>query len=317
MNSVKTLATSRLHPPSRLGGILKRRRERLGLSKRAAARRIGISPSYLVALEQGFNPSTGRAPVPSPLILAAIARTIDVELGTLLEASGAPALQSGHLLLYQSGPGLHSPLESARRLFAGRVDTWIEVVDPRRADNESQPKDVLVRKRQPLGRARSASLVIETPRALATLTSGYPKARRSSLTSRFGIIFGGSSALLRSMENPTTLLESETTWEHDVAAEFRAAVGSEPAANLCVYREADVQELATRLDPLATVLRLIRTHPHVAVVEESGAFTIGPAAIERILAPVRPAGISSETWESLAAAASIGLARQTTPKVRG
>jgi transcriptional regulator with XRE-family HTH domain len=297
--------------PSRLGGILRRRREQLGLSMREAARRIGISPSYLVALEHGRNPSTGRAPVPSPPILAAIGRVLDIELATLLDASGAPTSPSAHLLLYQTGTGHQSPLEAARRLFAGQVDAWIEIVDPRRSDDaESPPDDVLVRKRRPVISARSRSRVFDTPRALAALSDVLAETPRSSPRPRLGIIFGANSAVLRSIENPPALLESETTWEHDAAAEFRAALGVEPAANVCVYREADIQELAARLDPLATVLSLVQTHPHVAVQDGSGALTAGPAAIETILAAARPAGVSSETWESLARAAALGLVRE-------
>src|SRR5919197_6535256 len=98
-----TTSAPRPAPPSGLGGILRRPREQLGLSTREAARRIGISPSYLVALEQGRNPSTGRPPVPSPPILAAIGRVLEIELATLLDASGVPTSTSSHLLLYQTG----------------------------------------------------------------------------------------------------------------------------------------------------------------------------------------------------------------------
>jgi transcriptional regulator with XRE-family HTH domain len=298
-------------PPSRLGGILRRRREQLDLSMREAARRIGISPSYLVALEQGRNPSTGRAPVPSPPILAAIGRAFDIELATLLDASGAPTPSSAHLLLYQTGTGHHSPLEAARRLFAGQVDAWIEIVDPRGSDDaRSLPADILVRRRRPLISARSGSPVFETPRALAALSDVLAEAPRLDPRPRIGIVFGANSAVLRSIENPPALLESEATWEHDVGVEFRAALGVEPAANVCVYREADIQELDPRLDPLPTVLSLIQTHPHVAVQDNSGAVTTGPAAIETILAAARPAGVSSETWESLARAAAVGLVRE-------
>ena len=295
--------------PSRLGGILRRRREQLGLSMREAARRIGISPSYLVALEQGRNPSTGRAPVPSAPILAAIGRALDIELATLLDASGAPVSSSTHLLLYQTGTGHQSPLEAARRLFAGQVDAWIEIVDPRSSDDaESPPDDVLVRTRRPLISARSR--VFGTSRALRALSDVLAEVPRSSSRPRLGIIFGANSAVLRSIENPPALLESEPTWEHDAGAEFRAALGVEPSANVCVYREADIQELAARLDPLSTVLSLIQAHPHVAVQDGSGAVTSGPAAIETILVAAHPAGVSSETWESLARAAAVGLARE-------
>jgi transcriptional regulator with XRE-family HTH domain len=311
MNEMKAARTTHHQSPSRLGGILRRRREQLGLSMREAARRIGISPSYLVALEQGRNPSTGRAPVPSPPILAAIGRVLDIELATLLDASGAPTSRSAHLLLYQTGDRHQPPLEAARRLFAGQVDAWIETVDPRSPDDvDSPPDDVLVRNRWPLGRTRSGPRVFETARALGALSNVLAEAPRSTPPPRLGVIFGASSAVLRSIENPTALLESETTWEHDVGAEFQTALGVEPTANVCVYRETDIQELAARLDPLATVLSLIQAHPHVAV-QDGGDVTAGPAAIETILAAARPAGVSSETWESLARAAAVGLARET------
>jgi hypothetical protein len=151
--------------------------------------------------------------------------------------------------------------------------------------------------------------VFEASRPVAALADVLAEAPRPSPSRRLGVILGANSAVLRSIENPHALLESEATWEDDVGAAFRAALGVEPAANVCVYREADIQELAARLDPLATVLSLIRTHPHVAVQEQSGAVTTGPAAIETILAAARPGGVSSPTWESLARAAAVGLAR--------
>ncbi len=276
---------------------------------RETARRIGISPSYLVALEQGRNPSTGRAPVASPPILAAIGRVLEIELATLLDASGAATSPSAHLLLYLTGAGNPSPLDAARRLFAGQVDAWMEIVDPRRSDGtESPPVDVLLRKRGPLSLAASEAPVFETAPVLAALSDVLADAPRSR-PPRLGIIFGANSAVLRSVENPQALLESETTWEHDVAAEFQAALGIEPAANICVYRDTDIQELAARLDPLATLLNLIQAHPQVAVQDTNGALSTGPAAIETILSAVRPAGVSGETWESLAHAAAVGIAR--------
>lgn len=295
--------------PSELGGILRRRREQHGLSMRETARRMGISPSYLAALEQGRNPSTGRAPMPSPPILAAIGRVLGIELASLLAVSGAPTSPSAHLLLYQTGTGHRSPLETARHFFCGQVDAWIEIVDSRRPDNaESPPDDVLVRTRRALISARSDAPIFETTRALAALSEILAEVPSTSPRPRLGIIFGADSAVLRSIENPAALLESERTWEHDAAAQFRATLGVDPAANVCVYREADIQELSARLDPLATVLCLIQTHPHVAVQEMSGAVTTGTAAIETILAPARPYGVSSETWQSLARAAAVGLA---------
>jgi transcriptional regulator with XRE-family HTH domain len=294
--------------PSPLGGLLRRRREQLGLSMREVARRIDISPSYLLALEHGRNPSTGRPPVPSPPILAAIGRVLGLELTTLLDASGAPTSPSRHLLLFQTGAGHQSPLDAARQLFAGQVDVWIEMVDPRRSNDAEAADDVLVRHRWPLSRAGS-EVLFEPASSLRTLSDVLAGAPRSAPQSRLGVVFGASSNLLRSIENRPALLESETTWEHDVRAEFRATLGVEPEANICVYREADLQELAEHLDPLATLVSLVQAHPLVAVQDGRGV-TIGPAAIEAILAGARPAGVSSETWRSLTRAAAVGLARE-------
>jgi transcriptional regulator with XRE-family HTH domain len=261
-----------------MGGIVRRRRNQLGLSTREAARRIGISPSYLVALEQGRNPSTGRPPVPSPKILVAIGRVLEIEMGSLLDAVGAAPSPSVHLLLYQTGSGHESPVEAARQLFADRVDVWVE--------------------------AHAHGLL-----GTEGLAGILERAPRSGPQRRLGMVFGDNSTLLRSMEHPLALIESEETWEHDVADACEHALGVVPAANVCVYREADLQELAVRLDPLAAALKLIETHPHVAVQEPDGRVTTGPAAVERILIAARPAGVSSDTWDSLTRAAAAGLAR--------
>jgi transcriptional regulator with XRE-family HTH domain len=260
-----------------LGGIIRRRRDQHGLSMRETARRIGISPSYLVALEQGRNPSTGRPPVPSPRILVALGQVLDIELASLLDTVAAAPSPSVHLLLYQTGAAHESPVAAARQLFAGRVDVWIEA---------------------------GAHGLLSTE-GLAGILERAP---RSAPERRLGMVFGDSSTLLRSMEDPLALIESEATWEDDVADACRHALGVVPAANVCVYREADLQELAVRLDPLAAALELIRTHPHVAVQEPGERVTTGPAAVERILTAVRPAGVSSATWESLSRAAAAGLA---------
>ncbi len=288
--------------------MVRRRRDQLGLSTREAARRIGISPSYLVALERGRNPSTGRAPEPSPTILMSIGQVLGIERAALLDAVGAAPSGSAHLLLYQTGSAHHSPIEAARQLFGDRVDAWIEVIDPRAGD-DATPDDVLVRAIGPLGSPPSEPRVHDGPRVLAALAEILAQAAGAIGGRRLGLVFGANSALLRSVENPLAVLESEATWELDVAEACRHALAAAPAANVCVYREADLQELAARLDPLAAVLGLIQAHPGVAVQEAHGQLTTGPAAVEAILTAARPAGISSGTWDSLVRAAAVGLAR--------
>ncbi len=303
-------------PPSDLGAIVRRRREQARLSLREAARRIGISSSYLMAIEKGRNPTTGRAPTPSPRILAAITRVLDVDMATLLAASGAAAPDSVHLLLYQTGPAPCSPIKAARAVFAGRVDAWIEIVDPDGARGDlPRPNDVVVSSRAPLGPVTAGS-VFEMPRVLDHLSDVLAGAARSSPPPRLGIIFGAHSRTLRSVDNPGSMIACERTWESDVGALCRATLGDAPAANVCVYREADLQELAPRLDPLGAVVDLLETHPLVAVEDGQGHVTTGPAAIEAILTGARPSGVSAKTWETLARAAAAGLAagvRRSTP----
>lgn len=109
----------------------------------------------------------------------------------------------------------------------------------------------------------------------------------------------------------TTVLESEGTWEDDLAAGLSAAAGAPPVVNLCVYREADLEEMAgSGLDPLAAVVGLLRTHASVVVASRGETLITGTPAIERILAPMRPAGVSTDTWESIARATAVGLARE-------
>ena len=164
-------------PSSQLGVLIRHRRDQLTLPIREVARRVGISSSYLVALEQGRNPSTGRPPVPSPPVLAAIGRALDVDLSVLLELVGVPTKRSPHQLLYQLGERQRSPLEAARRLFAGHVDVWFEVTDPRGDDDgRAMPDDVIARQRGPLGaadRGRQPFRLADPRRRSPTFSGGH------------------------------------------------------------------------------------------------------------------------------------------------
>ena len=195
-------------------------------------------------------------------------------------------------------------------MFAGEVDAWIEITDPRHdADGQEVPEDVITRQRGPLGSADPAANRRGSPTLVDAVADVLTRTPDIRARGRLGIVFGANSALLRATDNPQALLDSETTWERDLSACCHPVLGGEPAANVCVYHEADIQELAARADPLATVLRLVMTHPRVAVEDGDGIVATGPTAIETILTSVRPAGVTSETWASLARAAAIGFAR--------
>jgi transcriptional regulator with XRE-family HTH domain len=272
-----------------LGHLIRRRRDALGLSLRETARRIGISPGYLVGLEHGRNPTTGRPPTPSPPVLAAIGRVLDVDLDTLLDLAGAAPRPSAHVLLVQLGEGELPARAGARRALAGRADSWVELAEPLGLTAAGDGYD--------------ADLAL---RALERRMARVPPAAGER---RLGLIFGAGSRPLRTVANPDALIAAEATWERDVAAACRGVVGAEPVANVCVYREADLRTVAGG-DPLGVALALVRAHPHVAAQHAEGV-TTGPAAIEAILGALRPEPIAPETWAPLAAAAAAGLHRRS------
>jgi hypothetical protein len=219
--------------------------------------------------------------VPSPPVAAAVGRVLGIETAALLDLLGAPTVASTHLLVYQAGEAGRSAM-AARRFFGDRVDTWLEMADPRLTGPPERAREALAERLE------------------ATRVPG---------AGRLGLIFAESSAALRAADDPRAALACEDTWEDDVAATCRAVLGAAPVANVCVYREADLQELAVRLDPLTAALALVRAHPHVVAEDRRGGVTGGPAAVEAILTAARPAGTSFGTWAVLAGAAAIGLRR--------
>ena len=264
-----------------LADTIRQRRQRLGLSMREASRRIGISPGYLVELEHGRNPTTGRAPMPSPTVLAGIGRALDIDLATLLDLAGVTARSSAHTLLVQAGGARRSARAAARRTVTSPVDAWIEVA----------------------GRGDPARALSGVADLVAGAADGDP-------ARRLGLVFEASPDALRTPERWEAMVASERTWEADVAAVCRAKAGTEPTANVCVYREADIRA-AGAADPLATAIELIRAHPRVVLQDRDGHLSAGPVAIEAILAAVRPEAVRAETWTALAAAAAAGLYRET------
>ncbi len=71
-----------------LGELLRRIRLSKDWSVREAAKKMGISPSYLSSLEKGIDPRTGKYSNPKPDILRLIAKTYDYPLEELMQAAG-------------------------------------------------------------------------------------------------------------------------------------------------------------------------------------------------------------------------------------
>jgi hypothetical protein len=201
-------------------------------------------------------------------------------MATLLELAGAAPRQSAHALLFQAGAGHRSVRAAAARTVGAPVGTWIEVAGT--------------------GAAEGALLAVTDALAAGPVAGGGRC---------LGLIFGTRSAAVGTAPDARAILAAERTWEEDVAAACRKAGSEAPAANVCVYREADLRRMQG--DPLAVALGLIRAHPHVGMQDRRGAVMTGPAAIEAILSPLRPSEVAPEVWASLAAAAAIGLHRET------
>lgn len=89
-----------------MGTRLKERRVDLGLTLSEAARRAGVSTSYLSAVESGA--STASLPV-----LSRVAHALDVTIGELLAAETASTVQRSHL---DASPGITSASSHALRL---------------------------------------------------------------------------------------------------------------------------------------------------------------------------------------------------------
>ena len=293
-----------------LGGVLRNRRLALGLSLRHVARVAGISPSYLVALEQGRNPTTGRPPMPSPRVIAALGGALGIARSAILELAAAPPSSSPHVLLYQAGARTQSPAEAGRLLFGDAVDGWVEVVSPD-APEEDPADDIRLRVVGPLGSRPAGRQAYAPERALAALEALLADHRDVVSTPRLGLIFGAASRSRGRGSDLCTLLRSEATWESDVASLCRRVLGIEPVANICVYREADLRRRARESDPLTSGLKLIRAHPVVAAQCSPNGVVTGPAAIETMLVGLAPPETEAHTWKELAGAAAIGLVSDT------
>lgn len=252
----------------------------MGLSLREAAGRIGISAAYLVSIEQGHNPSTGRAPMPSMPVLIAIGRTYAIDVRSLL----GPVLEpdEGHALLIQLGDADGPVPVGALRLIAPNVDEWLDVA-ARRVGSGSSPQ--------------------------AALEELAPLVAHTSARTNLGLIFGAGRNVMGETDDPSAVIASEATWHRDVAAVCREAAGVDPAVNVCVYRSDELRTIG-HIDPLHAGIDLIRAHPRVLAQTPSGDLVDGLDAITAILGALRQDTVRDEAWDALASAAAAGLNRQ-------
>jgi transcriptional regulator with XRE-family HTH domain len=298
-----TATDSQLHA---LGALIRARRRELGRSLREVARAAGVSSSYLGAIESGRNPATGRPPLPSLRVLAALARELGLELGVLLASVGLgdeTGDEPAHTLLYVLDGGRAGVLDHVARLHAD-TERWVHVPDPRDAGEQRAALTCA----WPLGTDPYPDHLLDPDRVVAALERELRAGAERLGEARTGLLIADCSAVMRWVTNPEDELAFEHRWPDDVERIFRAALGRPPTANVCVYRHDDIEALALQVDPLAIGLSLLRTHTAVALLLGDGTLLNGTRAAREILLALKPVGVRSATWAHLCAAAAVGLA---------
>lgn len=292
-----------------LGRRIRDRRRAMKMSIRALAGGADVSPSYLSAIETGRNATTGRPPEPSLMVMARLARQLEIpiaELASANEARGACAAH-GHVLCYALGPR-DGGLPEVRAMFDQHVDIWLYIADPR-DDPATLPRAPnIIAWRWPFGAHPYPDKFLAPSRITAALGRETRRHRARLRDRRVGVMIADCSAVMKWVVNPESEIDFEPRWAEGAAAAIEAASGRTAAANVCVYRHQDILALAGRVDALDAILRLIGAHTSAVVSDVAGRIKTGRAALRSALDECRPAGISAATWRALTAAAAGGLA---------
>jgi transcriptional regulator with XRE-family HTH domain len=291
------------HSTTDLGAEVRDRRTALGLSVRALAQAAGVSAGYVTAIENGRSASTGRAPEVSLRVLDGIAAALGC---TVDELTGSRAhADAPHVLLYcvdATGP-LFATVDHT---FGADVDHWIYIADPRHA--ETAPKGRATICTWELGAFPYANTHLEPQDILAALEREVAKVAATLKGQRVGLAIMDCSAVMRYVQNAADEVNFEREWHNGVHRIWHDHLQREPAIDVCGYRHADVEALGLTIDQLGTALTLISTHERVVVAESYDVTVSGRAAIRRILAEARPAGVSAAAWREITRAAADSLA---------
>lgn len=286
-----------------LGAEVRDRRTARGLSVRGLAQAAGVSAGYVTAIENGRSASTGRAPEVSLRVLDALAAALGCSVDDLTGSRAHTA--ATHVLLYcVDGAG---PLfTTVERQFGTEVDHWIYITDPRYA--EAAPKGRATICTWPLGTFPYATAHLDTQDILTALEREVAKVAKRLRGQRVGLAIMDCSAVMRYVQNSADEVDLERSWHDGVHRIWHEHLGTEPAIDVCGYRHRDIEALGLTIDQLGTALALIGHHDRVVVAEADGASISGRAAIRRILAEARPAGVSAAAWREITRAAADSLA---------
>jgi transcriptional regulator with XRE-family HTH domain len=291
------------------GRSVRERRREMRLSVRALAEMTGISASYLSAIETARNPTTGRAPEPSIGIAERLLRALGLpptHFATLCDHGGASDA-CNHLLLYRLGMHRGHLKPILAQLFAGSVDQWFCIADPRAAPEAAAD---MICWHWPFGANPYPGEYLEPARILEALELELRKHADRVSSRRSGLIVADCSTVMRWVVNPEAEVDFETRWVELSGGVMKQVFGQAPVANVCVYDHSDIESLSARIDVLDTLMRLFRSHTNVAATDSENRVQKGSAAIAAILRECRPGGVSSAAWRSLSSAAAVTFARE-------
>lgn len=296
--------------PNAFGQLIRARRTSQRLSVREVARRAGLSPAYVSALELGRKSTAGRPSSPSLRVINGLAAALELDPARLMdELATAVHTHGGHALLYCVGPAAMPTLELVERLYGEHVDRWLYIADPRDSVSASPARDPRARIcRWRLGEFPYPERTLETDNVVAALETEAARLRPADPADRIGIAIADNSAVMRWMHNADAEVQLEEMWDDHVNRIWRQQFGAEPAVNVCAYWHEDVETVGHAIDQVGTMLTLVRTHDTVTLIDEDGMVLSGSSAIRRMLEQVKPSGVTASSWAQLTDAASSALA---------
>jgi len=283
-------------------------RVRLGLSVRELARRAGVSAAYISAIESGRSSTTGRPPVISLDVATGLAAALELDVLELVNAGRQAPISnsSGHVLLFALDGATPDVMSVLNDRYGDLVDHWLHIADPRGPVSSFARQTVVV---WPFGHNPYDSTVLDPDQLLKAVEEVVVAHAPQLRGKRVGMAITDCSAVMRFVANASTEVELESRWHQEVQRIWRTHLDAEPAMDVCGYFQKDLLALGLTIDQLSTILDLIRWHDEVVSLAPDGHVIAGPASVRRLLADVRPMGVSETSWDMLVSAAADGLTR--------
>ncbi len=259
-------------------------RDRLGLSSRDLAARAGISQAYVVRLERASTPGAHPRPTPTVDVLARLAEALQLQPADLLADT---LRRAGRHVLLVTDSCVRHPLDHVSASVRESVDTWLS------ASSNARQQPVTRIEHRPIELRRGPPRAYD-PRAITDSLQHELHVLADDLHGRqLGMIFPEVSHVMRTLANPSVVIEFEHRWA-DVVSSAATALGAHAAWNVCVY---DVDALRATDNRVDVTIDLVRSHDTIWSVRNDRLLT-GVPAVRRILGSLRPANQSVTEWRA-------------------